>query len=72
LWPSTERENPSGARAILKRFQLSKEVEDKRDQRACYNACSGKRTLKNRFKKAFESCFDEKSIEIDLSATWKS
>jgi hypothetical protein len=72
LWPSTERENLSSARAILKRFQLSEELKDKRGQRACHNACSGERTLGNRFKKAFESCLNEKSMEIDLSLTWKS
>jgi hypothetical protein len=56
----------------LKRFQLSEELKDKRGQRACHNACSGERTLGNRFKKAFESCLNEKSMEIDLSLTWKS
>jgi hypothetical protein len=56
----------------LKRFQLTRELKDKRGQRACHSACSRKRTLENRFKKAFESCFDEKSMDIDLSVTWKS
>ena len=56
----------------MKRFQLSEELKDKIGRRACHNACSGERTLENRFKKAFESCFDEKSMDIDLSVTWKS
>ena len=72
LWPSTKRENLSNAGAILKRFQLIRELKDKRGQRACHNACGEGRPLGNRFKKAFESCFDEKSIDIDLSMTWKS
>jgi len=72
LWPSTERVNLSGARAILKGFQLTRELKDKRGQRASHKACSGERALENRFTKAFESCFDEKSMEIDLSPTWKS
>jgi hypothetical protein len=57
---------------MLKRFQLSEELKDKRGQRACHNACSEGRTLGNRFKKAFESCFDKKSTDFDLSVTWKS
>jgi hypothetical protein len=72
LWPSTKRENLSGARAILKGFQLSEELKDKRGQRACHNACNGEKTLENRFKKAFELCLNKKSMEIDLSLTWKS
>jgi hypothetical protein len=72
LRPSTERIKLSGARAILKRFQLSEELKDKIGQRAGHNACSEGRTLRNRFAKAFESCLNEKSMEIDLSLTWKS
>jgi hypothetical protein len=72
LRPSTERVKLSGARAILKRFQLNEELKDKTGQRAGHNACSGERTLGNRFTKAFESCLNEKSMEIDLSLTWKS
>jgi hypothetical protein len=56
----------------LKRFQLSKELKDKTGQRARHNTCSGGRTLENRFTKAFESCLNEKSMEIDLSLTKKS
>jgi hypothetical protein len=72
LRPSTERVKLSGARAILKRFQLNEELKDKIGQRAGHNACSGERTSGNRFTKAFESCLNEKSMEIDLSLTWKS
>jgi hypothetical protein len=56
----------------LKGFQLSEELKDKTGQRAGHNACSGGGTLENRFTKAFESCLNEKSMEIDLSLTWKS
>jgi hypothetical protein len=70
--PSTEREGLSSAQAILKRFQLTRELKDKRYQRACHNACSEKRTLENRSKKAFDEYFDEKSMKIDLSVTSKS
>ena len=56
----------------MKRFQLNEELKDKTGQRAGHNACSGERTLGNRFTKAFESCLNEKSMEIDLSLTWKS
>jgi hypothetical protein len=72
LRPSTERVKLSSAQAILKRFQLSEELKDKTWQRADHSACSGERTLGNRFTKAFESCLNEKSMEIDLSLTWKS
>jgi predicted nucleic acid-binding Zn ribbon protein len=44
----------------------------KRYQGACHNACSEKRTLENRSKKAFDKYFDEKSMEIGLSVTSKS
>ena len=70
--PWTERVNLTGARSILKIFQLMRELKDTRCQRACHNACSEERTVGVRFTKAFESCLNEKSMEIDFSPTSKS